>query len=95
MLHIPLSSLVPCNTSFQKAPLKVRNKNNLSLQPPVIVSDPECTEIDLVSANSHLMQSEVRISIGVVNLCKVYLQWNPSSVDRSTEKNGTVNLHEV
>jgi len=28
-------------------------------QTPVIVENPDCSEIDLVSANSHLLHSEV------------------------------------
>lgn len=31
-----------------------------SQNPPVVVLNPECDELDLISSNTHLMHSEVR-----------------------------------
>lgn len=39
--------------------------------PPVIVLDPECDHLDLISSNTHLMHSEVRTDeIKLLNLAK-------------------------
>ena len=36
--------------------------HSTSQQAPVVVLNPECDDLDLISSNTHLMHSEVRIN---------------------------------